>query len=284
MLGQADHVVVTVAGPKAFPWMYRVAPQLSHATLVEGSTMNAEELLRLGTQLVFVAPADPSTPALQRAGLDVVKVGFNSFSSMLDCLAQTVQALDDPRATRRAEAYRDYLQQVLADTARRTAAIPPARRPRVLHVVSLAPLKVDGQGTIIDEWIQLAGGRNAAAGLHGNMQPVSIEQVLAWRPDLIILAADAGNLADTPQATLWRSLPAVQQGRVYHNPRGVFPWDRYGPELALQVLWAAQLLRSGQVDQADMQARVRDFYAHFFDYRLSDDEARRILAGLPPGP
>lgn len=282
MLGGADRLVATVAKPKGFPWMYRVAPAFHRALPIDGATMNAEELLRLRTDVVFLTPSDPSAPALRNAGLRVVPVSFTDFASMLDCVDLSARTLDTPFALRRAGEYRAYLQQTLAEAARANAAIPAALRPRVLHVASVNPLKIDGDRTIVDEWIKAAGGRNAAAGLHGNLQVVSIEQVLAWNPDVIILSANAGELAASPQAALWNGLGAVKRGAVHRNPAGVFPWDRYGPEVALQVRWAAGILQPARRADAVLLEQTRTFYARFFSYPLSTAEAQRIVAGLPP--
>lgn len=279
MLGGANRIVATVARPQSFPWMYRVAPALKRAEAIDGAAMNVEELLRLKTDLVFVTPADPSAAAMARAGLHVVPVSFTDFASMLACVDLTARTLDTPFALRRAAEYRAYLTQTLADVRRATASMP---RMRVLHVASLNPLKIDGDGTVIDEWIKAAGGRNAADGLHGNLQTVSIEQVLAWQPDVIVLAANAGDIAASPQAALWANLAAVRQRRVYRNPAGVFPWDRYGPELALQVRWAAGVLHPAPQNAARLLDETRLFYARFFSYPLSAAQAARIVAGLPP--
>ena len=116
---------------------------------------------------------------MRRAGLNVVSVGFTDFDSLLQSIDVTVQALDTPLARERAHDYRAYLEQTIAEVSQGTTTEPVKQRPRVLHVASLDPLKIDGADTIIDQWIKTAGGRNAATGLHGNLQTVSIEQVLA---------------------------------------------------------------------------------------------------------
>lgn len=278
MLGATDHVVATVAKPGALPWMFRVAPALGRAESIDGSTMNAEELLRLHADLVFVSAADPSANALTQAGLNVVKVGFNDIDSFLACLDLTAKTLGTPLAAARADAYRTYLKQTLDDVR----AHLPADRPTVLHVNSLNPLKVDGDHTIIDQWIVAAGGRNVAAGLTGNMQPVSVEQILAWHPDVVIIAAGAGDIDASPQASLWKQLTAVKEQRVYRNPMGVFPWDRYGPELPLQVRWAAEVIHGRNVDEADLTTRTRAFYKTFYGYELNEVDALRILRAQSP--
>ncbi len=282
MLGSADHVVASVARPRAFPWMMRVAPALARAEPVANGAPNAEDLLRANADVVFVSRGAPSIAAMRRLGLDVVPVGFSDFDSMLSCLDDTAAALDTPLAAQRAHDYRAYLDTTLAATRQALTAWPDRRVPRVLHVASLTPLKVDGSDTIVDQWLRAAGARNAADGLIGNLRPVSIEQVLAWRPDVVILGANAGSIDASPQRALWQTLGAVRDGHVLRNPAGVFPWDRYGPEVALQVRWAAGALHPGLFPAGQLADETRDFYRRFYGYALSADETQRILNGLPP--
>ncbi|WP_321886856.1 ABC transporter substrate-binding protein [Paraburkholderia bannensis] len=282
MLGSASDVVATVARPQALPWMFRVAPALAHAQPVAGATVNAEDLLRLNADVVFASAGDPTIGAMQRLGLNVVPVGFDDYDSMLRCIDLTAQTLDTPLARERARDYRAYLQATLHDTAQALAAHGTHATPRVLHVASLTPLKVDGSDTIVDRWIRAAGARNAADGLSGNLKPVSIEQVLAWHPDVVILAANAGAIDASPQRALWQTLDAVRDGRVYRNPTGVFPWDRYGPEAALEVRWAARTLHPEafrDAAQGSMQAQTQQFYQRFYGYALSDAQAKLMLNG-----
>jgi iron complex transport system substrate-binding protein len=282
MLGSADHIVATVVRPSAYPWMYRVAPSLQKATSIYGAAINAEELRKLNVDLVFTANRDATATALERAGLHVVPVGFQNFDSLMQCIDQTAHVLGTPLAARRANAYRQYLAQTLSDVRRSAAKIPIAQRPRVLHVLSLDPLRVDGENTIIDEWIKAAGGRNAAEGQKGAIQEIPIEQVLAWQPDVIILEANAGTIEASPRKELLSRLAAVQHHRVYRNPAGVFPWDRYGPEVALQLRWTASVLQTEPQTNDKLVQETRDFCKMFFSYSLSTADAQRILQGLPP--
>ncbi|MBN3728571.1 ABC transporter substrate-binding protein [Burkholderia sp. Ac-20379] len=285
MLGSADRVVATVARPQAFPWMMQVAPAMRRAQPVANGNPNAEDLLAAHADVVFASRGAPSIAAMQRLGLDVVPVGFSDFDSMLACVDQTAAALDTPLAAQRARDYRAYLDDTLAATRRALDALPDSAQrsaPRVLHVASLAPLKVDGSDTIVDQWLRAAGARNAADGLVGNLRPVSIEQVLAWHPDVVILGANAGSIEQSPQRALWHTLDAVRDGRMYRNPAGVFPWDRYGPEVALQVRWAAGVLHPGVFPAQQLVGETQGFYRRFFGYALSAEDAQRMLAGLPP--
>ncbi|MFT9299086.1 MAG: ABC transporter substrate-binding protein, partial [Gluconobacter sp.] len=110
----------------------------------------------------------------------------------------------------------------------------------------------------------------------------SVEQVLSWNPDIIIVGANAGDPAQLASDGVWSQLAAVKAGRVYRNPAGIFPWDRYSPELLLQVDWARQIVQTGHVDEAGMIAKMQQFYRQFYGITLRTEDARRMLAALPP--
>lgn len=281
-LGAGSRIVATVNHAQSMPWMFKVLPSLNDATAVNGTAFNVETLLENQVDLVFTTTGDTQALAYEQAGLPVMRMGFSDLPGLQRSLLDTAQALGGAGPMARAKAYNQYLDQQQAAVQAQVAGLSDEQRPRVLHIASINPLKVDGSDTLIDDWIQLAGGRNAAIGLKGNLQVVSAEQVLAWQPDVIILAANAGDIGQAAEAPLLQQLTAVQQGHVLRNPAGVFPWERYGTEVALQLTWAAQQLHPQLFTGVDMVAQTRDFYRRFFDYKLSHDEARLILQGLPP--
>lgn len=278
-LGAGDRIVATVNHAARQPWMFAVQPSLNQALTVDGTAFNVESLLAAKVDLVFASTGDRHALAYEQAGIPVVYMGFDDLPGLKRSLLTSAQALGSPQALARAQAYDRYLDQQVETITQRLRALPAQQRPRVLHIASLKPLKVDGAGTLIDDWIGLAGGRNAAAGLKGNLQVVNAEQILAWQPDVILLAADAGSLDQVP---LLRQVPAVVNGHVLRNPAGVFPWDRYGTEIALQLPWAAKALHPDLFQDVQMGPLTQAFYQRFFDYPLTAAQATRILAGEKP--
>ncbi len=280
MLGGADRIAVTVCDPALYPWLYRMAPQMKGAKLIPNGAPNVEDLLAEGVGLAFVPSSVPVEP-IRSVGIDAHALSFDSVATMLSALDETAKALGTASAASEVSDYKTYLRHVTQSIANRIAAIPQDKRPRVLHINNINPLRVDGRDTIIDEWIRLSGGRNAADGLTGNMKPVSIEQVLAWQPDIIIVGGSVKDPLPSAQNG-WAGVKAVMDGRVYHNPMGVFLWDRYSTEFALQLQWASKLMAPQLFQDVDMVQQTKDFYRRFFHYELSDGDARLILAAKPP--
>ena len=151
------------------------------------------------------------------------------------------------------------------------------------HGSSIYEMNFDGANTIIDEWITYSGGINVTAtGLEGNLQTISIEQVMEWDPDVLITGQPQEQVEQIMSDPAWAALTAVKNGQVYSNPRGVFAWDRYGVEEALQPQWCAQLLYPDRFQDFDIKAEVIYFYKEFFGYDLSEDEAQMILDYITP--
>lgn len=281
-LGAGDRIVATVNHASDRPWMFKIQPSLHQALAVHGRSFNSEALLAAKVDTVFVAAEDSDADAYRRAGLATLVMHFDDFPSMKRSLLTTAAALGTPEAQQRAAAYNAYLDQKIAFVKHKTAGLSDTQRPRVLHIQSLHPLKVDGRNTLIDTWIRLAGGRNAASEVNGNMKETSPENVLYWQPDIIIIGAGAGTLADSDYAALFSGLKAVKNHRVWQNPAGVFPWDRYGTEAALQIQWAAKRFHPALFPGLDMVSVTQEFYRRFFSYPLSSSEARRILQAQGP--
>lgn len=282
MLGAAPRIVATVDAPTSYPWLYRVCPALNHAVFIDRGRFNIESLLAVHTDTVFVPASDGNLKVLRNAGIAALGLQLTDFQSMQQVVDLTASVLGAD-AQARAKRYDAYLQEKLAMVQGRTAGLTASQRPRVLHISSFQPLRVDGADTLINEWIIAAGGVNVAAGIRHNMNPVSLEQLLRWNPDIIIYGASARTTMDVTRTPAWQALAAVRKGHMVANPEGAFLWDRYGVEEALQIQWAAKLLHPDLFRDLDMNATVRSFFRQFFDYPLSTDEATRMLDGLPPG-
>ncbi len=152
-----------------------------------------------------------------------------------------------------------------------------------MHGNSVYTLNLDGTGTIIDEWIKTAGARNAVdTSTKGNAQAqFTMEQILTWNPDVIITgkAGEAEKILNDPN---WASIKAVQDQKVYVNPKGVFGWDRYGVEELVQVQWVSALIHPDLFPNLKIEEKVKTFYKTYLNYSLTDDEVKLIMAGKDP--
>lgn len=292
MLGAGDKVVGTITTPEGLPWLYKVNPELSSSERVftAEDDVNLEELIKEKPDVVFVEGEGKDNKlrsSIVEANIPVVQVSFSNFEDMKKSIKMTGSVLGS-EGEKKANEFVDYFDLKYQKIVAETSKIKDSEKPKVLHITSLDPLIVDGKETIMDEWIKTAGGVNAADVKGGN-QKVSPEQVLSWNPDVIIIGkvhsngfattVTAENLMKDPK---WQQLNAVKNKKVYDNPMGAFLWDRFGPEEALQIQWAAKTLHPDKFQDLNISDEVKGFYKIFLNYNLTDDDVNKILTSQPP--
>ncbi|OLO52581.1 Fe3+-hydroxamate ABC transporter substrate-binding protein [Actinomyces oris] len=280
MLTGAKGLVATHCDPKKFPWMYKVCPNMSKATSTFGDDFNFEDLAALNPQVIFDSKETLRDKA-KEVGIPVVNCMFQTYEDMKKSITMTAQVFggDAPKI---AEKYNAELDQTVKDVKAKTDGLSDEQRPTVMHGNSVYTLNLDGTGTIIDEWIKTAGGRNAVTETTSSANAqFTMEQILAGDPDVIITgkAGEAEKILADPN---WASIKAVQNQKVYVNPKGVFGWDRYGVEELLQVQWVSALLHPDLFPDLKIEEKVKTFYKTYLNYSLTDDEVKLIMAGKDP--
>ena len=285
MLGAADKLVGTTEVFKKRPWPNKIYPRLSEVeALVVGTgagEVNYEEALSLQPDVVF-ASDDGVTATARQQGLSTVNVAFQDYDGLRKDIQITAEVLGSD-AQDIAKEWQDLLDANIALVEERMKGIKEEDRVKVLHIASSDSFtKVDGRKCIVDEWIKLAGGVNALD-KEGNLIEVTMEDIVAADPEVIIMGVGAASAVEQLKADpAWSGITAVKNGAVYANPNGVFSWDRYSGEEALQVLWAAKKFNPEKFEDVNIEQATKDFYLQFYGYQLTDDEVSRILNGENP--
>lgn len=284
-LGGAPKLSATTHYVTTIPWFRQVYPDITKvpAPIAANNDLNMEALLATKPDVVLVS-SEKQAEAVRQAGLTAVRVGFSDMNGLMQTVNLTAEVLGAQGAYERAQKYNAYMQKNLKLIEERLKDLPDSERPKVMHIGSGTKVQnVSGSGIVIDEWIKIAGGQNVAADQKG-MKDVSMEQITAYAPEVIIIGGDASakGVQTIQSDAAWKDVPAVKNNKVIRNPYGTFNWDRYSTEEALQVLWAAKTLHPQKFTDVDMVKETQEFYSTFFGYSLSADDAQRILAGEAP--
>jgi len=149
-------------------------------------------------------------------------------------------------AAGRAEAEAAALRR-RADRASASGRREGPEGPRVLFAVSTSPVIAAGAGTFMDELVRLSGGRNVAAGLVGRYPRLSVEDLVALRPDVVFVAGMTGVERFPEEVTRWVEIPAFRDGSVVTLDGDIV--TRPGPRLVTaleQVSGAIAAWREGR--------------------------------------
>jgi iron complex transport system substrate-binding protein len=207
---------------------YADLPTLGRLT-GRGNTANVEVVLQAKPDLIIdYGTTSPTLASLadrvqQRTGIPYLLLD-GDFARMPEVILQIGAAAGEDG---RADALARYARDTVAEISRRVAKVPPNRRPRVYYGRGPQGLNTGLADSITTEFIEQLGAVNVAAGLgRGGLVQVSIEQVLAWNPDVIV-TIDANFHAGARTHPQWRDLPAVKAGRLYLAPTLPFRMDRF---------------------------------------------------------
>jgi iron complex transport system substrate-binding protein len=278
LLGGQKKIVGTTPLIKKQHWFVTVDPGIKRVTApFAGDQIQVEELMKTKPDVVIAANPGQVKTARQ-AKLPVVNAMYTNFAGLKKSVSLTAAVLGGT-APRIAKEYNHQLDGNIALVRHRLNGV--THRPSVVHFVNAQDMtKVDGRQTIVDEWIKIAGGQNAI-NKKGNQITVTAEELLKANPQVIIVGSCSTTQARQAlqKDRQLRNLTAVKKKRVYGNPQGTFPWDRYSAEEVLQVLWAAQLLHPDQMKGVNMEKQTQKFYQKYYHYQLSDQQAKEILNG-----
>jgi ABC-type Fe3+-hydroxamate transport system substrate-binding protein len=173
-----------------------------------------EKLISLRPDLVLAA-ADLNSPdlirSIERLGVPVFILHPHGFHDIYRSLESVGKAIDGERP---AAALIAKLQ------ARETAVrqrVAGKSRPSVFFLLWPDPIMSAGRGAFITELIEAAGGRSVTAELPSEWPSLSLESVLAERPEYLLLVRGSHVTLETLRGQgNWIKLDAVRQGKVFY--------------------------------------------------------------------
>jgi cobalamin transport system substrate-binding protein len=208
------------------------------------TALNTELILSKKADLVLAAPLTPPEQIadLRNMGLTIFVVPNPQSFEELYANLRTVAILTGHQAQANSlvESLKRRVQAVRQTVAKTT------EKPLVYYELDAtdpnAPF-TSGPGTFVDLLIKQAGGVDFGEELKGEWVQVSVEELLAKQPEMIVLGDNTyGGV--TPQQvasrTGWDALTAVQQGRIYIFDDNLV--SRPGPRLVEGLEAMAKLL------------------------------------------
>nr|WP_315710066.1 ABC transporter substrate-binding protein [Brenneria ulupoensis] len=267
----------------------RLAPRLATLPMPGDLTqVNIESLLKLAPQVVFVANYAPPEmlSQIEHAGIPVIAVSLRQDkASEADKMNP---AMDDENVAyneglkagirlignvvnrqSQADALIAYTFKQRRIVAARLNDIPLNKRVRVY--IANPDLTTYGSGKYTGLMMSHAGAINVAAASVKGFRQVSIESVLQWNPQVILVQNRypdvVGQIMHDPA---WQSIDAVKHHRVYLMPEYAKAWGYPMPEaLAIGELWLAKQLYPARFKDINMQRAANDYYRRFYrtDYQ-----------------
>ncbi len=219
-----------------------------------GTEVNMEALLKLKPDLVITWTFKPEqVQFMERQGLTVIAVYPESLSELYAVMDLFSRVFGKERRMQEIKAQMDICLSVIRT---HTTRIPPAKRYRALWLES-RPTSVAGSLGVTQDVLSMIGATNAAGAIHERSRDVTLEQIIAYNPDVIFIWGNASysatDILTNPQ---WSSIKAVKTGRVYKAPE----WSTWSPRLAPVALWMAARTYPEYYKDVNLEKMIDDFY------------------------
>jgi iron complex transport system substrate-binding protein len=254
---------------------------------IDGSTVNAEELMKLQPDVVFYnASRKELGEQLRKAGFPAVAISVNKWDyDCIETLNQWAALLGEifPENDKR-EAVAAYSDKVYKMVQERVQSIPRQKRVLYLYQYSESNLLTSGRKFFGQWWADAIGAVNVAQELTtDNSVSVNMEQIYAWNPELIFItnfttAQPADLYENTVGVYDWSGIDAVQDRQVYKMPLGMYRSYTPGADTPLTLLWMAKTAYPEQFADIDILAETKAYYSEVFGVELTDQQAASIFA------
>lgn len=244
-----------------------------------GNTTNLEVLLKLKPDLVLdFGTVNDTYISLADKVQEQTGIPYALLDGRFDASAAIYRKLGElTKRPREADEFARYADRIVTTVKGRVDKIPAANQPRVYYARGPRGLETGLGGSINVETIEFLGARNVAAERKGGMATVSMEQVLAWNPDVIITIepAFATSVRTDP---VWAPVKAVQTGRVYLSPSMPFGWVDFPPSVnrLIGLWWLGKVLYPDRFPE-DLRPITREFFQRFYHVTPTDAQIDRIL-------
>lgn len=189
--------------------------------------------------------------------------------------------------TKKAKELGDYCKKTYNEIKKTAAKIPSDKKISVYYAEGTKGTQTDAKGSSHTQLLDLVGAANAAdiklqQGYGRN--EVSIEQILKWNPDEILVCYDQGFMDQSvdpyKQITTnsnWSNVKAVKDKKVYVIPYLPYNWFDRPPSVIrmLGAKWLGNLLYPDYY-KYDMKKETKEFYSMFFHMKISDAQYEEI--------
>jgi iron complex transport system substrate-binding protein len=112
----------------------------------------------------------------------------------------------------------------------------------------------------------------------GTGNPVDMEQIVLWDPDVIVFAPDSVYSSVAGDKT-WQKLTAIKNGKYYEVPMGPYNWMGFPPSVNryMGMIWITQLLYPDKAEY-DLYKETAKYYELFYHSKLTEDQYKALVA------
>ena len=243
--------------------------------------INYEELALLKPDIVIVWDfQNDAIEKLAKLKIPAVAIKYGTLENVQEGIKLLGDILNRQEKAQKLINYHKDTNKYLAS---KTKKLENIKRKKILYLIN-PQLTVSSGNSVTNIMIDMAGGENVAKDITtgGSWSKVTMEQIIKWNPDIIILSNFDKILPEDIynnkfEGQDWSKINAVKNKKVFKAPIGIYRWDAPSAETPLMIKWIAKVAAPEIFNDYDIRKDIKDFYLEFFNYKLSDEQLNFIL-------
>lgn len=250
--------------------------------------LNVEEILKLNPDVVFCSAREPETKALLKsAGVPVVAFSVNKWNyNILETYDNWIELLGQVFPEyKKEDKVSEFSRKAYEEIQAKVKDIPSDQRKKVLFLFQYNEKNIitSGKKFFGQYWCDAVGAKNVAeeVGAENANAVVSMEQIYAWNPDVILITNFTAALPETLYENKtpgydWSVVKAVQEKQVYKMPLGTYRSYTPSADTPATLLWIAQKVYPELFGDMDLTERVKNYFKDLYGIELTDSQIHRM--------
>ena len=243
--------------------------------------INYEELALLKPDIVIVWDfQNDAIEKLAKLKIPAVAIKYGTLENVQEGIKLLGDILNRQEKAQKLINYHKDTNKYLAS---KTKKLENIKRKKILYLIN-PQLTVSSGNSVTNIMIDMAGGENVAKDITtgGSWSKVTMEQIIKWNPDIIILSNFDKILPEDIynnkfEGQDWSKINAVKNKKVFKAPIGIYRWDAPSAETPLMIKWIAKVANPELFNDYNIRKDIKDFYLEFFNYKLTDEQLNFIL-------
>ena len=243
--------------------------------------INYEELALLKPDIVVVWDfQNDAIEKLAKLKIPAVAIKYGTLENVQEGIKLLGDILNKQEKAQKLINYHKDTNKYLAS---KTKKLENIKRKKILYLIN-PQLTVSSGNSVTNIMIDMAGGENVAKDITtgGSWSKVTMEQIIKWNPDIIILSNFDKILPEDIynnkfEGQDWSKISAVKNKKVFKAPIGIYRWDAPSAETPLMIKWIAKVANPELFNDYNIRKDIKDFYLEFFNYKLTDEQLNFIL-------
>ncbi len=272
-LGGKDKLVGASDGAKKDPLLVNLDGELASKLVEVGSKkngVNIEQIVALKPDVVILYPtkeSDDTMKKLTEQNIKVISINPETIVSLESDIIKVGDAIGESENSKKLVAY--YKSKI--DEVSKT--LTTVKDKKTVYLAGAHGVLSTCSGDFYQhEMIEAAGGIDVATKLKGGWNDVSVEQVIAWNPDVIasVMYCPEGSPTEIMGKVELQTVNAIKNKNVYRIPSNIAPWDMPQPSSILAIIWMSKTLYPEEFKDLSISKVVNEFYSDFYGKSFDD--------------